>query len=103
MAIDKQPPFPNENKSDKGFKDSILICSLFDFAKKTNFDRYILVSTDKGFTNNIDELKIDFLIIVERSKIILKSYLEMSLIVGLMKNLVCLRIYENILMILSLK
>lgn len=34
MAIDKQPPFPNENKSDKGFKDSILICSLFDFAKK---------------------------------------------------------------------
>ena len=57
MAIDKQPPFPNDDKSDKGFKDSILLCSLFDFAKKTNFDRYILVSTDKGFTKNIDELK----------------------------------------------
>lgn len=60
MAIEKQPPFLKDDKSDKGFKDSILLCSLLDFAKTSNFDKYILVSSDKGFIKNIPELKDKF-------------------------------------------
>ncbi|MDR0900812.1 MAG: PIN domain-containing protein [Methanobrevibacter sp.] len=48
MALEKIPPFV-EGKSDKGFKDAIIYLSLIDFAKKTEYDEYIIISKDKGF------------------------------------------------------
>ena len=60
MALDKLPPFPSGKGSDKGFKDSILLLSIFDFAKYHNYDEYVLVTNDKGFTNNVGELQNHF-------------------------------------------
>lgn len=57
MALDMKPPFSSDEEYDKGFKDSILILSLFEFAKYHHYDEYILVTNDKGFTENIESLQ----------------------------------------------
>jgi len=48
MAICKTPPFLDK-KSDKGFKDAVLLLSLIDFASKNKFEEYVLFTQDKGF------------------------------------------------------
>lgn len=56
MSVNKKPPFI-EGSSDKGFKDSILFLSLLKFAEDNKYDKYVLFSKDKGFSNNSQELK----------------------------------------------
>lgn len=60
MALDKKAPFSKADKSDKGFKDSILFLSFLEFAKKTRYDQYIFISGDKGFLDNIEEVESRF-------------------------------------------
>lgn len=57
-ALKKQAPFPEDDKSDHGFKDSILFLSLLEFAKTTSFDTYLLISDDRGFHKNDNPKKI---------------------------------------------
>ena len=51
MSLNKKAPFI-EGKSDKGFKDSILFLSLLKFAENHRYDKYVLFTKDKGFTEN---------------------------------------------------
>jgi len=59
MSINKKPPFIG-GSSDKGFKDAILFLSLLKFAEDNKYDKYVLFSEDKGFSNNIKELQDEF-------------------------------------------
>lgn len=59
MSINKKPPFI-EGSSDKGFKDAILFLSLLKFAEDNKYDKYVLFSSDNGFSNNINELQDEF-------------------------------------------
>lgn len=60
MALDKKAPFVKEDNSDKGFKDSIILLSLLKFVNESSFDKYIFISNDKGFKNNIPEIQSKF-------------------------------------------
>ena len=58
MSLDKIPPFEKE-KSDKGFKDAILLISVMEYARSNHFDKYVIFSKDKVFKkyeNNIFQM-----------------------------------------------
>lgn len=56
-SIEKIPPF-EVDKSDKGFKDTILFFSIIEFANKNRgFEKYILFSKDKIFKNEEEYFK----------------------------------------------
>ena len=57
MALDKQPPFSDDEEYDRGFKDSIILLSLFEFAKFHSYDEYMLVTNDKGFIKNTTSIQ----------------------------------------------
>ena len=46
MAINKEPPFLKHKKSDSGFKDAVLLLSFLEFARKNQYDKYILILED---------------------------------------------------------
>ncbi len=57
MSLHKIAPF-EENASDKGFKDAIIILSLVDFAKKSEYSKFVLFTKDKGaFIKNAQKVK----------------------------------------------
>ena len=56
MSVHKKPPFV-EGDSDKCFKDAILFLSLLKFAEENKYDKYVLFTKDKGFSNNSHELQ----------------------------------------------
>ncbi|MDP3036050.1 MAG: PIN domain-containing protein [Methanobacteriaceae archaeon] len=59
MAMDKIPPF-EKGKSDRGFKDAIILLSIIDFAKKSDFTLFILFTDDDGFNKNKKDIQILF-------------------------------------------
>lgn len=59
MAIDKVPPF-EETRSDKGFKDAILLLSIVDFAKQSNYSKFVLFSKDGAFVRNSRAIQENF-------------------------------------------
>jgi len=59
-AIHKEAPFEGKEKaSDKGFKDVLIWYSLLSYAKG-NHGKYIFITNDGVFYNNIKELKREF-------------------------------------------
>ena len=65
MALNRYPPFikkdnNNKNDSDKGFKDAILFLSVLEYSETHDFDKYIIVSNDSGFTKGQKGLKSKF-------------------------------------------
>lgn len=53
MALYKIPPFEKgKGKSDKGFKDAIILLSLIEFAKIEEYTHFVIFSEDKAFKNN---------------------------------------------------
>lgn len=60
MSLYKSPPFPDSNESDKGFKDSIILLSLFEFAKFHHYEEYILISSDKELVENEEMIQSNF-------------------------------------------
>ncbi len=58
MALYKIPPFEKgRGKSDKGFKDAIVLLSMVKFAKNCEFTKFVLFSQDQAFKKNEDLLK----------------------------------------------
>ena len=58
MSLEKIPPF-EKDKSDKGFKDAILLISVMEYARNNHFDKYVIFSKDKVFKkyeNNIFQM-----------------------------------------------
>ncbi len=51
MAIKKRPPF-QEKKSDKGFKDAIILLSIIEFFKGKNYKEIVFFSKDNGFNTD---------------------------------------------------
>ena len=57
----KIPPFsPNENTSDKGFKDTVIWLSLLDYFKNNGEDEILFVTNDNGFLANTKLLADEF-------------------------------------------
>ena len=53
----KIPPFSTaENASDKGFKDTLIWLSLLKYFKENGNSNVFLITSDKGFRNNLDAL-----------------------------------------------
>lgn len=59
-AFKKTPPFPLNDKSDNGFKDTVLWLSLINYFKNNGEDEVIFVSEDKAFGKNQDLLLDEF-------------------------------------------
>lgn len=59
-AYKKTPPFPKNEKSDHGFKDTVLWISIMNYFKDNGEDEIIFVTEDKGFVKNQDELIEEF-------------------------------------------
>lgn len=59
-AYRKTPPFPKNEKSDHGFKDTVLWLSLIDYFKNNGEDEIVFVTEDKGFGKNQEELIKEF-------------------------------------------
>lgn len=59
MAIKKYPPF-KKGESDQGFKDAIIFQSIKGFSEEHDFEKYIIMSTDKGFIKQSDKLNKNF-------------------------------------------
>ncbi|QMS84834.1 PIN domain-containing protein [Candidatus Xianfuyuplasma coldseepsis] len=58
----KLPPFnSNENASDKGFKDSMIWISLLEYFEMKKYQNLYFITSDKGFLNNSNALKTEFL------------------------------------------
>lgn len=58
MALYKVPPFEKgKGKSDKGFKDAIILLSLVEFAKEEDYTDFVIFSNDKAFKKNETILK----------------------------------------------
>lgn len=77
-AVYKIPPFINElGSSDKGFKDTILWCSILNFDKIKDYDKFILISDDKqAFHKKADYLTEEFNETTTKEIIIIKSDLQ---------------------------
>lgn len=58
-AFKKIPPFVTD-KSDKGFKDTLLWLSTIDFFKNNGEENVILLTNDKGFIDSKNELEHEF-------------------------------------------
>lgn len=54
MSICKNPPFKSGD-SDNGFKDSIILKSIENFAKVNDFNKFVLFTKDKGFSKPLIE------------------------------------------------
>ncbi|GAB6055545.1 hypothetical protein JCM15415_08610 [Methanobacterium movens] len=53
MALYKVPPFERgKGKSDKGFKDAIILLSLVEFAKEEDYTDFVVFSKDQAFKKN---------------------------------------------------
>lgn len=59
-AYGKTPPFPKNEKSDHGFKDTVLWLSLINYFKNNGEDEIVFVTEDKGFGKNQEELIKEF-------------------------------------------
>ena len=59
-AYMKTPPFPMHEKSDHGFKDTIIWISLKKYFKDNGENEIVFVTNDKGFINNKDKLIEEF-------------------------------------------
>ena len=59
-ALKKIPPFPLNDKSDNGFKDTVLWLSLINYFKNNGEDEVVFVSEDKAFGKNQDSLMDEF-------------------------------------------
>ena len=59
-AYNKIPPFPLNEKSDHGFKDTILWISLINYFKNNGEEEIIFVTEDKGFGKHQDKLIEEF-------------------------------------------
>lgn len=58
MALYKIPPFEKgKGKSDKGFKDAIILLSLVEFAKIEEYTHFVIFSKDQAFKKNEKILK----------------------------------------------
>lgn len=58
MALYKIPPFEKgKGKSDKGFKDAIILLSLVEFAKIEDYTDFVIFSKDQAFKKNEKVLK----------------------------------------------
>lgn len=55
MALDKIPPF-EKDKSDKGFKDALILLSIIDYAKNGDFTLFVLFTDDNAFNNNKNDI-----------------------------------------------
>lgn len=65
MSINKIPPF-EEEASDKGFKDAILLLSVIDFAKNSNYTKFVLFSKDGAFVRNAKTIQATFKVITSK-------------------------------------
>lgn len=59
-ALMKTPPFPMNEKSDHGFKDTILWLSLIKYFKNNGEKEIVFLTEDKGFTKFQDKLIEEF-------------------------------------------
>lgn len=60
-ANQKLPPFsPDNDSSDKGFKDCLLWLSLLDYFKDNGEDEIVFMTDDKGFSRNGESLCDEF-------------------------------------------
>lgn len=59
-AYKKIPPFPMNDKSDNGFKDTVLWLSLIDYFKTNGENEIIFVTEDKAFVKEPDFLVEEF-------------------------------------------
>lgn len=59
-AYKKTPPFPMNEKSDHGFKDTVLWLSLIKYFKNNGENEVVFVTEDKGFGKNQDKLIEEF-------------------------------------------
>lgn len=76
-AYKKTPPFPKNEKSDHGFKDTVLWISIMNYFKDNGEDEIIFVTEDKGFIKSQDELIEEFKRETNKSiKIMPNSYYE---------------------------
>lgn len=58
-AFKKIPPFVTD-KSDKGFKDTLMWLSIIDYFKSNGENNIIFLTSDNGFTKNKNELEQEF-------------------------------------------
>lgn len=76
-AYKKTPPFPLHDKSDNGFKDTILWVSLMNYFRNNGENEIIFVSEDKAFGKNQEVLVREFERETNKSiKIVPNSYFE---------------------------
>lgn len=76
-AYKKIPPFPKNEKSDHGFKDTVLWISLMNYFKDNGEDEVVFVTEDKGFVKNQNEMIEEFKRETGKSiKIMPNSYYE---------------------------
>lgn len=76
-AYMKTPPFPMNEKSDHGFKDTILWLSLIKYFKDNGEKEIVFVTEDKGFGKNQDKLIEEFETETQKTiKIMPNSYYE---------------------------
>ena len=76
-AYMKTPPFPMNEKSDHGFKDTILWLSLIKYFKDNGEKEIVFVTEDKGFGKNQDKLIEEFETETQKTiKIMSNSYYE---------------------------
>lgn len=76
-AYKKTPPFPLNEKSDHGFKDTVLWLSLIKYFKDNGEKEIIFVTEDKGFGKHQDKLIEEFEKETNKSiKIMPNSYYE---------------------------
>lgn len=74
-AYKKIPPFPLNEKSDNGFKDTVLWLSIINYFKNHGEDEIILISEDKAFGKNQDILANEFKQVTNKNiRIVPNSY-----------------------------
>ncbi len=59
-AYNKVAPFSETEKSDKGFKDTVLWLSMITYFKENGEDEILFLTDDNGFISKVDELKKEF-------------------------------------------
>jgi len=69
----KIPPFVKQN-SDKGWVDTLIWLSFINYCINNNFEKYIFVTEDKGFIDNIKDLELEFEKRCNNKKVEIKSY-----------------------------
>jgi len=56
MAVDKDAPF-EKGRSDNGFKDAIILLSVIEFAKKSDYSKVVLFTQDGAFSKQQPTIK----------------------------------------------